>query len=68
MTIVEISIDRGQLPEHTDEQFEEWLELRTGMGSGMSPGNPLHGRPLTADRLIDWRDDCTQADAAGAAS
>ena len=57
MAIVEISIDRGQLPEHTDEQFEEWVNFCIGATGDISFRNPLHAHDMTADSLVDWRDD-----------
>lgn len=41
MALVVISIDRESLPEHTDEQFEEWVRFEVGDRGGMSADNPL---------------------------
>jgi len=41
MALVVLSVDRDKLPEHTDEQFEEWVRFEVGDRGGMSADNPL---------------------------
>jgi hypothetical protein len=39
---VTVTIQRHELPEHTDADFAEWLDYVTGAGvSEMQPANPL---------------------------
>lgn len=54
MALVVISIDRDKLPEHTREQFEEWVRFSVGDVGGLSRGNPLSDYDLEATvREID---------------
>ena len=41
MALVVISIDRESLPDHTDEQFEEWVRFEVGDRGDLSGDNPL---------------------------
>lgn len=41
MALVVISIDREELPPHTDEQFAEWVKYEVGALGGISLENPL---------------------------
>jgi len=41
MALVVISVDRAKLPDHTDEQFEEWVMFCVGQRGGVSMENPL---------------------------
>ncbi|MFM5576885.1 hypothetical protein ACET8O_20220 [Aeromonas veronii] len=41
MALIVISIDRGGLPPHTSDQFEEWVEFNVGQRGGISQDNPL---------------------------
>lgn len=49
MSLVVISIDREKLPEHTQEQFEEWVKFQVGHLGGMEMSNPLHVFDLEAE-------------------
>jgi hypothetical protein len=49
MSLVVISIDRSKLPEHTQEQFEEWVKFGVGHTGGMSLENPLSEHDLAAE-------------------
>lgn len=42
MTLIVISVDRDELPSHTDEQFEEWIEYNVGARVGINIVSPLH--------------------------
>ncbi|MEW5056529.1 MAG: hypothetical protein AB1Y25_02805 [Cycloclasticus sp.] len=48
MALVVISIDRDKLPEHSDEQFEEWVRFEVGDRGDMSAANPIQ-ESLSAD-------------------
>lgn len=48
MALVVISIDRDQLPPHTDMQFEEWVKFCVGDTGEISTENPLHDLDMTA--------------------
>lgn len=48
MALVVISVDRAKLPDHTDEQFEEWVMFCVGQRGGISMGNPLCDLDLEA--------------------
>jgi len=48
MALVVISINRTELPEHTDEQFAEWVEFNVGHAGGISNDNPLHDLDMEA--------------------
>ncbi len=52
MTLIVITVDRDLLPEHTDEQFEEWLRFEIGDRGEMSAENPLT-QDLEAE-LKEW--------------
>ncbi|MBL4763536.1 MAG: hypothetical protein JKY93_12670 [Gammaproteobacteria bacterium] len=52
MAIVTISIDRDDMPTHTDEEFEEWLRFQIGDRGGMNADNPLQ-LDMTAE-LKEW--------------
>lgn len=41
MALVVISIDREKLPEHTNEDFEQWVKYQIGELGGISMDNPL---------------------------
>lgn len=41
MALVVINIDRDKLPEHTTEQFEEWVRFQVGHCGHMSAENPI---------------------------
>ena len=48
MSLVVISVDREKLPEHTQEQFEEWVKFNVGALGGISAKNPLHDIDIEA--------------------
>ena len=41
MSLVVISIERYKLPEHTQEQFEEWVRYEVGDNPEIDMRNPL---------------------------
>ena len=41
MALVVISIDRDKLPEHTDEEFEQWVIFKVGDFVSLSREHPL---------------------------
>ena len=49
MTLVVISVDRQDLPEHTDEQFELWVKYQVGALGGITLDNPLHDIDIEAE-------------------
>ena len=49
MSLVVISIDRGKLPEHTQEEFEEWVKYEVGDTPEMNMKNPLVMECFEAD-------------------
>ena len=49
MSLVVISIDRGKLPEHTQEEFEEWVKYEVGDTPEMNMTNPLVMECFEAD-------------------
>ena len=49
MALVVISIDRGKFPQHTDEQFEEWVKFCVGDIGGIKMSNPLHEYDMCAE-------------------
>lgn len=49
MALVVISIDRSKLPQHTNEQFTEWLLYRLYQDGYISHDNPLLCRKLVAE-------------------
>ncbi len=48
MALVVISIDRDDLPDHTDEEFEEWVKYKVGHAGGLILDNPLSDLDLDA--------------------
>ena len=48
MALVVISIDRKELPPHTDEQFKEWVRFCVGDCGGIDRDNPLSDTDMTA--------------------
>lgn len=48
MALIVISVDREDLPEHTDEQFEEWVRFEVGHTGSLSNDNPMSDRDLDA--------------------
>jgi hypothetical protein len=48
MALVVISVDRSKLPEHTDQQFDDWVKYCVGELGGISMDNPLHECDLEA--------------------
>lgn len=46
MALVVISIDRDDLPSHTDEQFEEWVKYQVGHRGDISIDNPLSDQDI----------------------
>jgi len=48
MTLIVISVDRKELPEHTDEQFSEWVKFNVGHTGVISNDNPLHDLDMDA--------------------
>jgi hypothetical protein len=48
MALIVISVDREDLPPHTDEQFEEWVKYEVGHLGGISCDNPMSDRDLDA--------------------
>lgn len=49
MSLVVISIDRSKLPEHTQEQFEEWVKYEIGEIGSICMSNPLSYYDLEAE-------------------
>ena len=49
MAEVTITVDRDRYPQHTDEQFEEWVEWCNGGRGGCGVDNPLSNFDLTAE-------------------
>jgi len=49
MALIVISIDRSELPKHTDKDFEEWIRYEVGDTSSISRSNPLEARELRAE-------------------
>lgn len=49
MALVVFSIDRDKLPEHTDEQFEEWIKFHVGQIKNITAKNPLWCVDLEAE-------------------
>lgn len=41
MALVVISINRDELPAHTNEEFEAWVKYEVGHNGGISLENPL---------------------------
>lgn len=56
MASVTFTIDRDELPAHTDEQFEEWIKYAIGSRGGISMENPLHDQDLDHTDLYCWSD------------
>lgn len=48
MALVVMSIDRESLPQHSAEQFEEWVKFCVGELGGISMENPLSDYDITA--------------------
>ena len=48
MALVVISIDREDMPSHTDEEFEAWIKYAVGHKGGLSVDNPLSDIDLDA--------------------
>jgi len=53
MAKVTIEIDRSKLPDHTDDQFEEWINFSVGALGGIVIKNPLHDQDLSAT-VLEW--------------
>ena len=49
MELVSIGVSRKNLPEHTDEQYREWLMFQIGERGGISLDNPLSDIDLEAE-------------------
>jgi len=49
MTLVVISVNTDDLPEHTDIDFEEWIKYECGDSGGMSMDNPLISCDLVSE-------------------
>ena len=49
MALVVISVDREALPEHTNEQFEEWIRYEVGETGEIKLNNPLRSYSLDAE-------------------
>lgn len=43
-----LSVDRTQLPEHTDHDFEEWIKYQVGQLGAIPVTNPLWDADLVA--------------------
>lgn len=56
MSLVVISIDRSKLPEHTSEQFEEWVKFNVGDTASISmetpPARRRHGSHRARDQFL----------------
>jgi hypothetical protein len=48
MALVVLSIDERGYPEHTREQFKEWVEFCVGHRASISEDNPLHEYDMDA--------------------
>ena len=48
MALVVISIDRKKLPEHTDDDFADWIRFEVGQYGDISLDNPLCGEDMSA--------------------
>ena len=48
MAIVSLEIDRDALPQHTDEQFEEWVMFCIGQRGGIEMTNPMSDMDMDA--------------------
>jgi len=48
MEQVTIGIDRGSLPPHTNEQFEEWVKFCVGHRADIHNDNPLSDMDMSA--------------------
>ena len=46
MALVVISIDRDDLPKHTDKQFEEWVKYEVGHSASLPIDNPMTDRNI----------------------
>ena len=42
MPLIVISVNKEDLPPHTDEQFEAWVKFCVGHVGSISMENPLH--------------------------
>jgi len=48
MALIVISVDRSELPPHTDEDFKEWIKYEVGHTCEINLSNPLERRELRA--------------------
>ena len=48
MALIVISVDRDDLPKHTEKQFEEWVKYQVGHSGRISLENPLIDTDLDA--------------------
>lgn len=46
-----IEVDETGLPEHTDEDFEEWVKYCVGYYGGIKTENPLGDHELEAEHV-----------------
>ena len=49
MALIVISVDRDKLPEHTDEEFKEWIEFEVRHMGYIPLSNPLYDIDLEAE-------------------
>lgn len=49
MALIVISVDRDNLPEHTEKQYEEWIKFCIGEIGGISVKNPLSDIDMDAE-------------------
>lgn len=50
-TLISAEIDRSGFPEHTSEQFMEWLEFVLGARADLNMENPLFEVELECSRV-----------------
>jgi len=49
MTLIVISVDRENLPAHTDQEFEEFVRFQVGDRGAISLSNPLNNISMEAE-------------------
>ena len=53
MTLIVISVKRDDLPEHTDKEFESWINYQVGALGGITMDNPLFNIDMEA-KVEEW--------------
>lgn len=49
MTLIVININKSKLPQHTKEEFKEWIMFEVGHEGAMSTKNPLSDEQLKSN-------------------